>query len=393
MRRLLPLFLVLAGCDFYFGGDGDDVCSSNGTEPSGGAWSSVRLRDPQTGQCTDYGYGGDDCDSTCGPCPEVDLAPLPPYGACESTCTGLDEQACLDTAGCHASYDEDGSIQDAPAYQVFSGCWAVAPGPLPDTQCWDRDAWGCASDDTCAAYFTKGAYNGSLQFARCAPEPVANGCDDVDCGFGSHCELQCAPCAGPDAMCPCAPTCVPDYNACAAVDCAPGYTCVETCSGTSPTESGTMSPWKCEATCVPTGVGDPGACTGDVYCNAIAPACPVGTVAGIANGCWTGYCIPEAACNPADPGGCEPAACDAEGPACPAGTVGGTRNGCWTGYCIPASACPAAACEQLTSELACSARSDCQPVYTGNNCTCDPACGCEELVFDHCSSGSMPLPL
>src|SRR5690242_7574110 len=104
MRRFLPLFLVLAGCDFYFGnGDDEPKCETSVDD----GYASVELRDPQTGQCTDYGYGGGYCDAACGPCPAIDLAPLPPYGACESSCTGLPEQACLDTAGCHASYTEN----------------------------------------------------------------------------------------------------------------------------------------------------------------------------------------------------------------------------------------------------------------------------------------------
>jgi hypothetical protein len=381
MRRLLPLFLVLAGCDFYFGnGDDEPTCKPYYDD----GYESIRLRDPQSGECVDYGRGGGYCDG-CGPCPPIDLAPLPPFGACESSCTGLSEQACLETPGCQAAYTEDTSFLDAPSITQFSGCWAVAQGGIPETSCWDRNAWSCASDDSCAAYYAPEG------FTRCAPEPAANGCESVDCGWGSHCELQCAPCADPSEMCPCAPTCVPDNNACAAVDCGPGYTCVETCSGESPSDSGTMPPWKCDAECVPTGSGDPGSCSGDITCFAQPPACPADTVPGIAWGCWTGYCIPESACGPADPGSCEPAACDAVGPACPPGTVGGTRNGCWTGYCIPQTACPQAACEQLTTEGACSARPDCQAIYNGANCTCDPGCTCEELTFDHCSSLAMPF--
>ena len=44
------------------------------------------------------------------------------------------------------------------------------------------------------------------------------------------------------------------------------------------------------------GCTDPGICYGSVQCNDAPPACPVGTVAGIANGCWSGYCIPTTKC-------------------------------------------------------------------------------------------------
>jgi hypothetical protein len=41
---------------------------------------------------------------------------------------------------------------------------------------------------------------------------------------------------------------------------------------------------------------DPGICYGTVQCNDAPPACPVGTVAGITSGCWSGYCIPTTKC-------------------------------------------------------------------------------------------------
>ena len=86
---------------------------------------------------------------------------------------------------------------------------------------------------------------------------------------------------------------------------------------------------------------DPGTCDGLVVCRAAPPACPTGTVPGVTNGCYSGYCIPKNDCNGArDPGTCSGAACGSVGPACPAGTQPGVRNGCWSGYCIPNSACP-----------------------------------------------------
>ena len=86
---------------------------------------------------------------------------------------------------------------------------------------------------------------------------------------------------------------------------------------------------------------DPGTCDGQVLCRIATPACPPETVAGIAHGCYTGFCIPKAQCSGAlDPGTCEPAVCDAIGPACPTGTTAGVANGCYTGYCIPDGACP-----------------------------------------------------
>jgi hypothetical protein len=41
---------------------------------------------------------------------------------------------------------------------------------------------------------------------------------------------------------------------------------------------------------------DQGICYGSVTCTDAPPDCPPGTVAGIANSCWTGYCIPTTKC-------------------------------------------------------------------------------------------------
>ena len=42
----------------------------------------------------------------------------------------------------------------------------------------------------------------------------------------------------------------------------------------------------------------------------------------------------------ADPGNCDPAACDAIPPSCPSQTTPGVANGCFTGVCIPNDLCP-----------------------------------------------------
>jgi hypothetical protein len=200
----------------------------------------------------------------------------------------------------------------------------------------------------------------------------------IDWGPGAHCEHVCH-------LDACSPTCVPDSpNTCDTVDCGPGSTCVMIC----PLDM----PGGCFPTCMPTSGGDPGSCTGDVLCDALPPACPTGTIAGIGNGCWTGYCIPQPNCGPHDPGTCAQATCLAPQPVCPAGTVAGVLNGCYTGYCIPASSCPQAACEQLADEASCTARGDCRAVYTGDNCTCDAnGCTCQDLTFARCDASVVAL--
>lgn len=74
-------------------------------------------------------------------------------------------------------------------------------------------------------------------------------------------------------------------------------------------------------------------------------------------------------CNPAP--GCAP------GQACPAVCYG---------HCV-AKTTPPVACETLATEAACVMRSDCEPIYKGDNCTCTPSsCTCQILTYEHCAT-------
>jgi hypothetical protein len=176
--------------------------------------------------------------------------------------------------------------------------------------------------------------------------------------------------------------CVPDQD-CTTVDCGPGYQCVEQCNAL-------VGP--CQVQCVPVD-HDPGQCYGSVTCTSPPPLCPASTTPGVANGCYTGYCIPIAACMPNDPGQCyATVTCTAAPPQCPSGTLPGVTNGCYTGFCIPTYDCELAACETLTTEAACTGRGDCEPIYVGTDCTCDPDhCECQTLTYERCQSQVMPL--
>ncbi|MDB4960408.1 MAG: hypothetical protein JWP01_407 [Myxococcales bacterium] len=412
MRRYAAILLLLAGCDLYFGGSGDDAPPCKDIYPDyPDAGAAFEGRDPETGICSTFGGGGwNGCGDSCGPCAateggtvDVALAPLPDWGACYSSCNELDEQTCLASSGCFATYLEDGSLQDAPSILAYNGCFATPPsGPVQGGGCYGLGAQECSRHDDCSLLYD--ANNSNFQgydFTRCAPEPTAEGCNLVDCGPGSHCEDQCYACDGQDGPCPavCTPVCVPDSNACAATDCAPGYDCVEVCDAmdpTNPMSGGGLVPGHCYGQCVPSGGGggNPGSCTGEIACDALPPACPANTTAGRENGCWTGYCIPNTACGPNDPGSCTGTAiCATPPPACPAGTVAGLGNGCWTGFCIPADSCPQASCEALTTENACANRADCTSVYSGGDCTCTPnGCTCNDLTFARCETWGTVMP-
>jgi hypothetical protein len=391
----------------------------------------------------DIGCGpGEDCLPPTGPQTFYGCWGTAPSGPIQGSCDGLDAQGCSEHDDCIAVYNEyygpDDGIETA-----FSYC-----APEPWTQ-------GCYGDQDCPAGYECNADTECMpdpscgDGAECPPVcygqcvPAQNGCDAVDCGAGYHCELQCYPCdpvdpndtcdfpcdvtcvpdyptcddgqtcepgshcettcTDPDPTCDadaggacpgmCSSTCVPDSPSCGAVDCAPGTHCEESCPP-YPCPEGAPD-CACSIECVPDGVPDPGTCDGEVWCDAMPPTCPDGTVPGISNGCWSGYCIPVEDCGPNDPGSCYgDVTCDMATPACPASATPGIRNGCYTGYCIPLSACDqTATCESL-DEAGCSARQDCTPVYNGGGCTCYPdgTCSCDEWQFDHCETGGVVMP-
>jgi hypothetical protein len=93
------------------------------------------------------------------------------------------------------------------------------------------------------------------------------------------------------------------------------------------------------------------------------------------------------------PGDCyDPVTCTIAAPQCPTGTLPGIVDGCYSGYCIPTSQCEDQACDTITTEAACTSRSDCAPLYTGSNCTCDAnGCTCTTQTFSSCESAAMGL--
>ncbi|MEO6775511.1 MAG: hypothetical protein ABI467_21295, partial [Kofleriaceae bacterium] len=346
----------------------------------------VGYRDPQTGTCDYLGGGGDGgcCGDGCvynGGAAGTNQA-LPDWGQCNSACDGLDENSCIETTGCHAAYLATTQGETGPTTTSFLGCWATATGQatLPPTACAGLDAQTCSERDYCSMVYTSNMVS-AQQFGSCVAE-THSGCGvDIGCPMGSHCEQQCEPCNSMGCQDACNPTCVPDTG-CDQIDCGAGYECVESCTGTT-----------CGVACVPSG-HDPGQCTGQLSCNHAPPTCPANTTAGIANGCWTGYCIPNAACGSQDPGDCyATVTCNSAPPSCPSGTLPGIANGCWSGYCIPTAGCELAACETLGTEAACDARGDCLPIYTGNDCTCTMTngCTCATETYAKCESVMMPL--
>lgn len=95
-------------------------------------------------------------------------------------------------------------------------------------------------------------------------------------------------------------------------------------------------------------------------------------------------CAPEGTAQ--DPGSCVgTVTCGTAPPQCPMGTIAGRRNGCWTGYCIPYADCDMLPACSTLGEMDCIARTDCTPTYAGHNCTCNTTgCTCQSWTFDAC---------
>jgi hypothetical protein len=364
-----PVFLYMcvllpaAGCMFY-----DDDCDYGG----GAQIAPDYLRNPDTGQCEEFGWRGGGGRGSCDEGDfafEADRAPSPDWGACQSSCTGLDEMTCLGTPSCRASYvgtcAQDASCLPGDGNLEFYECWAVAPeNPVSTGECWNLGAYDCSRHDNCAAvHWPEGAGSGAESadapglvqgvgpFQMCAPE--TKGCyGDQDCGPGSSCNAN-EICLSP-----------------------PG------CGGTG---SDGACPAVCYGYCEP----DPFTvdhCYGEVACDAAPPVCPSGSLPGIYGACWSGECIPVDQCPEGSCGG--DVICDLAPPFCPAGQTPGLAAGCYTGYCVPTDACepPPPACHEL-AEVGCVGRSDCVPYYTGHDCVCTAdECVCQEWQFDSCAA-------
>lgn len=103
-------------------------------------------------------------------------------------------------------------------------------------------------------------------------------------------------------------------------------------------------------------------------------------------------CIPEA--SQPDPGQCTgDVICRAEPPDCPEGSAPGIADGCWTDFCIPLEECETPAeCSSL-GEQECIGRTDCEGIYQGVDCSCTgESCVCAEWVFESCEGDLTPLP-
>lgn len=241
----LALTLSMSGCVFSSERDDDDdyTCAAAAPAPE---------RNPQTGQCETRGYypcEGDVLLPEAPKGPTQYLEPLEPWAACYGGCEGQDEGSCRNDASCQTAYlDQD-----------YWGCWELNTQLVTiDGDCASLNAAACSTRNDCVPVYNQlevvpdpntDEWGNSTLFARCDAEsgdqPPPLSCANVLCNVGTHCEER-----------PEGPACVPNQQ-------------------------------------------DPGSCYGDTFCDGLPPNCPDGTLPGIIDGCWSGYCIPQNACEPA----------------------------------------------------------------------------------------------
>lgn len=329
------------GCD----GSGacPDVCFGQ-CVPSGGACAAVDCGPGFHCEevCTDGNMSSDeagvpigpgDCQATC--VPDQNFCPIecPPNSICVEVCGSC-------------NYPGDPGCEQPCHYE----CQQVGTGVC--------EGFDCGTDAHCEeiCHPCDPLPDGSGCENACEPFCVPNGpdaCDQTMCMPGDHCELQCTPSNPMDPngpMSTCVATCVPDDGlGCESIQCPTGQHCVEQCLP-QPCMNPMGCPELCRGICEP---DSPGECNQMVACDSLPPVCPAGTTPGVANGCWTGYCIPNDQCNQPPP---------------------------------PPS------CEELTTEMACLSRMECQPIYTG---TCwvnpDGTYTCIETQFTRCETRVMPF--
>ncbi|ACY17724.1 hypothetical protein [Haliangium ochraceum] len=296
----------------------------------------------------------------------------------------------LALAGCEIHLNPGG---DSPPYD---GCspWGCDDVPLPGTPGGD-----CSSNYDCQAGCYCNEYSFCEETGFCE---VGEQCAD---GFACDERSTCVPegsdpgfCES-DEDCPMGTYCFEEFNLCVSS---------QSCEGDDECGNGMM----CDSsrnTCVPAPCTSNEECGEGCYCDFATGSCVEAGLCETDEQCADGLvcevernsCVPADSEPPFDPGSCEgEVLCDGLPPECGDDAFPGIADGCYTGACIPAADCerePEPSCESLADEDICLERADCTATYVGVNCTCesgvncncsaeDSACVCERFDFSGCAS-------
>jgi hypothetical protein len=288
----------------------------------------------------------------------------------------------LTLAGCDIYFGPSGSSDCSAWGTCDQDTWPPNAGPAqPGEACFNNFecAAGCACvEGQCvetgfcdAAWDCAGGMECEMDRATCIPEGSNGSCTaDGQCPNGSYCDAA-------------AGFCIPSWGCNTNADCGVGWEC------------------NADGTCIPM----PCAADGDCF-----EGCACETDTGVCQ--ETGFCETDADCAPwcDEAGNCTNLECDedrgtctwpvsqppppppvscsgtitcSEGaPVCPTGETAAISDGCYTGSCIAVADCdvpPLATCDRIQNVNQCISRTDCEAVWTGENCSCNDggtACDC-----------------
>ena len=400
---LLTVLAPLVGCSLYFDdqGSGDDThCTS--TLPLGVA--AQQLRNPETGACQSFPYNEDPCGvaetnsrvatpnwpACSGACEGLDQVTCSTTSGCHAYFNdGEYDDAANPASGSFLACGEVGT-----------------PTPVAQTDCTTLDANACANADWCESIVQPaavGEVNANV-FAYCAPispSTTASCTTDSDCPVGDSCVAVPTPticdlngCTPQQYQCQATttpPTCYTD------ADCASGSQCEFTnfdCNGPGSQTGETECPGQCVVVTPP-----PSQCYQDSDCptgdtcqlSPRVPQLPCNSIeCSVVGTCVLGTPPPPPAID------CyTQVECDISAPTCPTGELAEIVNGCYNGQCIAADQCADAppSCVSLPDEASCQARTDCTAIFGGQGCTCDPAsevCNCPVITYQSCQAATQP---
>jgi hypothetical protein len=152
---------------------------------------------------------------------------------------------------------------------------------------------GCVCDDG-APSRTWGLCDGrcnAVTEEACTAIPGCRVVKDARCAISGACETDFLTCAPTDQVTE------PSLDCLAAGD---AETCSRSAACTAFHFDRSPEIRRVFAMCAPAGTS-PGACAGEVTCELDPPGCPPDRRPGVANGCYTGVCIPVELCDPAPP--------------------------------------------------------------------------------------------
>src|SRR5258706_4328794 len=141
--RLALLLVLFAGCFIDHGHRCEPVAT--------GLVVPAPLRNPDNLTCQSF---GPPCDPTCGLCPATgaDIAPIPSWGVCGSSCDSLDQATCAARSDCRVALDLRCAVAGNCATD-FVGCFATDMAIDPSVDCLHATTGdSCSRSPACTAF-------------------------------------------------------------------------------------------------------------------------------------------------------------------------------------------------------------------------------------------------